>query len=33
MGFAQKRPLRRLTPQEREELSQKATSIGERGAR
>jgi transposase len=26
MGFPQKRPLRRLTPQEREELSQKATS-------
>ena len=30
MGFAQKRPLRQLTPHEREELSQKATSIGER---
>jgi transposase len=30
MGFPQKRPLRQLTPQEREELSQKATSIGER---
>src|SRR2546426_11550042 len=29
MGL-QKRPLRQLTPQEREELSQKATSIGER---
>ena len=30
MGFPQKRPLRQLTPHEREELSQKATSIGER---
>lgn len=30
MGFAQKRPLRQLTPQEREELFQKATSISER---
>jgi transposase len=32
MGFPQKRPLRRLTPQEREELSQKATSEVERGS-
>lgn len=30
MGFPQKRPLRQLTPQEREELSRKATSISER---
>lgn len=30
MGFPQKRPLRQLTLQEREELSQKATSICER---
>jgi transposase len=30
LGFPQRRPLRRLTPQEREELSQKATSISER---
>lgn len=30
MGFPQKRPLRRLTQHEREELSQKATSISER---
>jgi transposase len=30
MGFPQKRPLRQLTPQEREELSQKATSEVER---
>jgi transposase len=29
MGAQQKRPLRQLTPQEREELSQKATSISE----
>src|SRR5215472_1905419 len=27
MGFPQKRPLRQLTPQEREELAQKATSL------
>ena len=31
MGFPQKRPLRQLTSQEREELSQKATSEVERG--
>lgn len=30
MGSPQNRPLRRLTPQEREELSQKAISISER---
>jgi transposase len=30
MGFPQKRPLRQLTPREREELSQKATSLSER---
>ena len=30
MGAQQKRPLRQLTPQEREELSQKATSASER---
>lgn len=30
MGFPQKRPLRQLTPQEREELSRKATSTSER---
>lgn len=30
MGFPQKRPLRQLTPQEREELSHKATSEVER---
>ena len=30
MGAQQKRPLRQLTQQEREELSQKATSISER---
>jgi len=29
MGFPQKRPLRQLTPQEREELAQKATSLDE----
>ena len=29
MGFAQKRPLRQLTPQEREELAKKATSLDE----
>ena len=32
MGFPQKRPLRQLTLQEREELFQKATSEGERGS-
>ena len=30
LGFPQRRPLRQLTPQEREELSQKTTSISER---
>jgi len=30
MGAQQKRPLRQLTPQERDELSRKATSISER---
>ena len=32
MGFPQKRPLRQLTPQEREELANTATSLDERGS-
>ena len=32
MGFPQKRPLRQLTPQEREELAKKATSLDERAS-